>query len=375
MAGDNRPSTPPTYANYSAHSPGDLSTPTSTTFPATPGSPNFNSTIGSPISAASRAAGLATDSRTPGRRLSVPSSANPYHSPYNNPYPPPYLTPVHPAANTQSNNPSMVTSPTGSAFPAGTGQYIAPADDWRRRTWHPSSYSNFNANYNRPATSGLSYSQTADAVQQSYPSPSMGVPGQGLRLPGIETFDHVRHRPTTPPRRNRSPMNQIPAPAPLLGAADIEGPRRGHASWDGSRPSQYPEIDDSGRPATHWGQQTLEQLDQLRDHQQKRQFGAAPVMGPPAHNMALQHPQQIASEALNLQASNKRVKRAGVYTGPQPAQRTSPEDSSSSDGIPTPGTSAAEISPAIMNSNGFIEPQLLAGTGETQHTVSRGKAE
>ena len=38
------------------------------------------------------------------------------------------------------------------------------------------------------------------------------------------------------------------------------------------------------------------------------------------------------------------------------AMRTSPEDSSSSEGVPTPGTSAAEIHPAIMHSNGYIEP-------------------
>lgn len=271
----------------------------------------------------------------------------------------------------------MVTSPTGSAFPAGLGQYVAPGDDWRRRTWHPSTYTNFNVNYNRPATSGLSFSQTADTAQQSYPSPVTAPAAQGLRLPGIETFDHVRHRPSTPPRRNVMAASTNPAGPPLLSAVENDGPRRGHASWDGSKPSQYPEIDDSGRPATHWGQQTLEQIDQVRDNQQKRQLGLAPapVMGPPSYNGALQHPQQIATEALNLQASNKRVKRAGVYTGSQQVQRTSPEDSSSSDGIPTPGTSTAEINPAIMNSNGFIEPQLLAGSGDTQHTVSRGKIE
>lgn len=375
MAGDNRPSTPPTYSNFSAHSPGDLSTPTSTTFPATPGSPNFNSTLGSPISAASRVAAFANDARTPGRRLSVPSGANPYNSSHNNPYQPPYLTPTHLTGSVPSNASSMVTSPTGSTFPAGVGQYIAPADDWRRRTWHASSYSNFNVNYNRPATSGLSYSQTPDAAQQSYPSPVSAPVGQSLRLPGIETFDHVRHRPSTPPRRNVTPTNANSSAAPLLSAAEIDGPRRGHISWDGSRPSQYPEIDDSGRPATHWGQQTLEQIDLLRDHQQKRQLGVARVMGPPVHNISLQHPQQIATEALNLQASNKRVKRAGTYTGSQSVQRTSPEDSSSSDGIPTPGTSTAEINPAIMNSNGFIEPQLLAGSGDSQHTVSRDKTE
>ncbi|KAJ9653419.1 Up in starvation, partial [Neophaeococcomyces mojaviensis] len=210
----------------------------------------------------------------------------------------------------------------------------------------------------------------------SFASGATAAAGQGLRLPGIETFDHVQHRPTTPPRRNMTPVHANTAPAPLLAAPNIDGPRRGHASWDGSRPSQYPDIDDSGRPATHWGQQTLDQLDQLRDNQQKRSLAAPPVMGPPPHSMGFHQPQHIAAEALNLQSSAKRVKRAGAYNRPQPVQRTSPEDSSSSDGIPTPGTSTAEINPAIMYSNGYIEPQVLASAGDAhaQHTVSRGKA-
>ncbi|KAK5937590.1 Up in starvation [Knufia obscura] len=367
MAGDNRPTTPPTYSHYAAQSPADLSTPTSSTFPATPGSPNFASALGSPTSISSRPPG---EMRTPGRRLSVPASYNPYY-PYANPSAPSYGPgPAVPSTGSSS----IVTSPTSSNFPQNSTQ-LSATDDWRRRTWHPSTYSNLNLNYNRPATSGLTYSQTPDAPQPAYAQNAMSAAGQAPRLPGIESFDHVQHRPTTPPRRNPTPPhpNMFP-PQPLLAAPDIKESRRGHVShvsWDGSRRSQYPEIDDNGRPTTSWGQQTMAHIDQLREAQARQQAHAQLVMGPPPHGMGiLQQPQHMAKEALQLESASKRVKRSGNYNGPGPAYRTSP-DSSSSDGIPTPGTSAAELHPAIMGSQGYIEPQLLAG--DTQHTVSRDK--
>jgi len=351
MAGDNRPTTPPTYSHYAAHSPADLSTPTSSTFPATPGSPNFGSVLGSPPSSSSRPQG---EMRTPARRLSVPASYNIQHL-YANSYGPSY-GPGSAVPGTSAS--SIVTSPTSSTFPQNTMQ-MSPSDDWRRRTWHPSTYSNLSLNYSRPATSGLTYSQTPDAPQPAYARNAMSAAGQAPRLPGIESFDHVQHRPTTPPRGNMAPTHAtIFPPQPLLTAPDIDGPKRGHAthvSWDGTRRSQYPDIDDNG--TTSWGQQTMAQIDQLR-----------PTMGPPLHGLSV--PQHMAKQALQLESASKRVKRSGNYNGPGPAYRTSPE-SSSDDGIPTPGTSTAELHPDIMGSQGYIEPQLLAG--DTQLTVSRDK--
>lgn len=368
MAGDNRPTTPPTYSHYAAHSPNDLSTPTSSTFPATPSSPNFVPALGSPPSISSRPPG---ETRTPGRRLSVPASYNPYY-PYANPNGPAYGPgPAVPSTGASS----IVTSPTASSFPQNSAQMSA-SDDWRRRTWHPSTYSNLNLNYSRPATSGLTYSQTPDAPQPAYARNAMSAAGQAPRLPGIESFDHVQHRPTTPPRRNPTPPqpNKFAPQQPLLAAPDIDGPRRrhvSHVSWDGSRRSQYPEIDDNGRPTTTWGQQTMAQIDQMREAQAHHQGIGPSAMGPPPQGInVLQQPQHMAKQALQLESASKRVKRSGNYSGPGSTYRTSP-DSSSSDGIPTPGTSAAEIHPAIMGSQGYIEPQLLSG--DTQHTVSRDK--
>jgi C2H2 transcription facotor len=53
------------------------------------------------------------------------------------------------------------------------------------------------------------------------------------------------------------------------------------------------------------------------------------------------------------------------------APRTSPEDSSSSDGVTTPSTSSLEYHPAIVHSNGYVEPQhpsILADLSQNVRT-------
>lgn len=371
MAGEagNRPSTPPSqYSAYAAHSPGELSTPTSATFSAAPGSPGFGPNTGSPISTNSRPAGMYGGVRTPGRRLSVPSSSNPYQSPYGAPYGSPYSSQANGPGPAVSSNSSTVTSPTSSSFAYSGNQYVPPGEDWRRRTWHPSTYSNLNLNYSRPATSGLTYSQTPDAPQPAFAQNATAAAGQAPRLPGIESFDHVQNRPSTPPRRNPSPMHvDQNRQVPLMSAPDVEGFRRGLNPWDGPRSSQYPELEDpANRSARSWGQQTIEQISHVaRAHPETR------TMAPPPTNQNSYNQQQIAQEALHAQSANKRTKRTGWYNGPLPPARTSPEDSSSSDGIPTPSTSTAEVHPAIVNSNGYLEQQHGIMPGETHHNVSR----
>ena len=55
---------------------------------------------------------------------------------------------------------------------------------------------------------------------------------------------------------------------------------------------------------------------------------------------------------------------------PAPIHRTSPEDSSSSEGVPTPSTTAVEYNPAIRHSNGYVEPQHAAMAAEQTQPVS-----
>ena len=265
---------------------------------------------------------------------------------------------------------SMYASPINASF-AQSGAYIQPGDDWRRRTWHATSLYGAPYSHSRPATSGLTYSQTPDAPQPAFAQNATAAAGQAPRLPGIESFDHVQHRPSTPPRRQPSPMqldqqHQVPIyPAPLPGQQMVyQGVRPGHVSWHAPQNVTYLPAQQQHPPvgaSSTWGQETLREIQSVAARPEPSSQHSD--MGPPPPMHGVQHPQQIAQEALQLQPSTpKRSRRQGWYNGPYPTTRISPEDSSSSDGVPTPGTSAAEVHPAIVHSNGYIEPHHVATT-------------
>ncbi|KAI1612363.1 Cys2His2 zinc finger developmental/cell cycle regulator [Exophiala viscosa] len=324
------PQTPPSqYRGYDSNSPGGMSTPTSANFSATPGSPGFLSSMGSPTSTHSRLGGF-FGSPSHARRLSVPSGPNPYQSQYPPGYPMAYVNNMGPSSSHGSSNSSVLASPTSGSFPIAPGQHLPPGEDWRRRTWHPSTMPVANFNYGRPATSGLTYSQTPDAPQPSAAQHATAAAGQAPRLPGIESFDHVQHRSYTPPRRQPSPMQIDP------NLADVHPRSSGHNHGAGS-----------------WGQQTISEIQSVgvRQHDPPRHMD----MGPPP--MTIQQHQQMAREALEAQSQVRNSKRQAWYNGPAPPARTSPEDSSSSDGIPTPGMTAVEVHPMIMHSGGYMEAQ------------------
>lgn len=368
------PQTPPAqYRGFNTNSPGGMSTPTSANFPATPGSPGFHSSMGSPVSGNARLGGFFA-SRPAARRLSVPSGPNPYQNQYPAGYPMTYMNQMGPPSSHASSNSSMYASPTATTFPVTPNQHIPPGEDWRRRTWHASTYPAANLNYSRPATSGLTYSQTPDAPQPAHAQHATAAAGQAPRLPGIESFDHVQHRSYTPPRRQPSPM-QLDSNSEVHPSSAAAGPdprvRPGHVSWDGPRPSQYPELDDGDRTqaAAVWGQQTINELQNvgMRMKEPQRRMD----MGPPPPSMMVphQHP-QMSRDALEMQSSGKRSKRQGWYNGPLPPARTSPEDSSSSDGVPTPGMTAVEVHPMIMPSSGYIDQQHAALPTDGHQNVS-----
>lgn len=374
------PGTPPSqYRGYSTNSPGGMTTPTSATYSANPGSPGYGSFMESPVSGTSRMASL-YGSRTPGRRLSVPSSANAFQTPHSHTQPHPYMSPLPSSTNNFGNNPSNFASPTSSQYSYSRMEsVISPAEaDLRRRTWHPSSYAASGFNYSRPATSGLSFSQTPDTLQPALTLRATATAGQAPRLPGIESFDQVQNRPSTPPRRQPSPMQiDTPQPPSFASHATFHRPapptsdhRRGHFSWDGSHhgPSSRPDLQTNiSRDATSWGQQTISEIYNAASRPIVQNTptttttttyrpGAALVRNEPLRqpNFEFSQPQPTTPQ---------RKKRLGWYNGPPSTAgrggriaRTSPEDSSSSDGVPTPGTSATEIHPAIMHSNGYIEP-------------------
>jgi hypothetical protein len=368
MAGDGRPklsldnpSTPPAqFSSYATHSPNDITTPASATFSLGEGSPGFGSMNGSPLVTGHRG-GFFGGQSAPARRLSVPSGVNAYQPPYSGSYTPSYGSQSGVSSASISNNPSAVVSPTSSTFSFGPGFHVPTGEEWRRRTWHPSTYASTNFSYSRPATSGLTYSQTPDAPQPAFAHHATAAAGHAPRLPGIESFDHVQQQPNTPPRQNVPPMtSNAPNSSTLMPPAEIEphAPRV-QASSDTLRQSTYPEREDaaaSDRTSTSWVQETIDQIQMLHQSGAKRNVEITRhLMGPPPPT-STGHPNAM-QDASQPQPNNNRSKRNGWYNGPLPAPRTSPEDSSSSEGIPTPGTSSADVQPAIMHSNGVVEPQ------------------
>jgi hypothetical protein len=378
------PSTPPLqYRGFTTNSPGDISTPTSA-YSMTPGSPGYGSSMGSPISTSSRTGGL-FGSRTPGRRLSVPSGASPFQQTYRHPYGVQYTNSMAPPGASNSVGSSYYGSPTVSNFSYAPQQYqVSPAEDWRRRTWHPSSYSASAYNYARPATSGLSYSQTPDAPQAAHVQAALTVPAapaaQAPRLPGIESFDQVQHRPSTPPRRGPSPM-QIDAAPRTAGPREqgqttqfggyLPDQRQNRVSW---HVSTNPPQTDSGarasRDAMSWSQQTLSEIHSVASRQEPTSSSTSLSSSYTAPS-SMQHQQQIARDALQIENHhNSRSKRNGWYNGPMPPARTSPEGSSSSEGIKTPGAGAVEVNPVIVRNNEYLEPHHAVLAAEVQANVS-----
>ncbi|KAH8727939.1 hypothetical protein GQ44DRAFT_738102 [Phaeosphaeriaceae sp. PMI808] len=346
----------PQIVEYDAQSNAPT-TPTSATFSTTGGSPaRFGSTLQSPVSTSSRPVSWAGPPPS-NRRLSIPSGGNPFAGVPGQP-PPPYMTPLQSsAAPAFSGQSSVYASPTASNFSESRRDSNADAD-WRRRTWHPGVYSG-----PRPATSGLGYHQTPDAPRPSYTS--QPAASQTTRLPGIESFDYA------PPslllaRQQPSPM-QVDAPARPLTYHAPQDPThsRGHEkrksiSWETTLQKNFsrPEL---ASPLQQWSHYTGS----------SGPPAARPTTAPHgyfSHRQPVHPPQPINIPPVDSPRSSqeqpvtpRKNKRQAWYNGPvtQPArvlQRTSPEDSSSSEGVPTPGnTTMNECHPAIVHSNGFVE--------------------
>jgi hypothetical protein len=338
-------------------------TPQSATFSAAVGgSPaQFGSTMQSPVSTSSRPVSWAGPP-PPNRRLSIPPSGNPFAG-VPGQAPPPYMTPLQSAATPSfSGQSSVYASPTVSNFSESRRDSNADAD-WRRRTWHPGVYSG-----PRPATSGLGYHQTPDAPRPSFTS--QPAASQTTRLPGIESFDYAPPAPMLP-RRQASPM-QVDAPArPLTYHAPVDHrpssrhEKRKSISWEPMLQKSIKGFEHASpnSPSQQWSHYTGS----------SGQPAARPTTAPhgyfshrqPMHvPQPIQVPQVDSARSSQEQATTPRKnKRQAWYNGPltQPAQvlqRTSPEDSSSSEGVPTPGnTTMSEYHPAIVHSNGYVEAQ------------------
>jgi hypothetical protein len=335
-------------------------TPTSATFSTAAGSPaHFGSVMQSPASTSSRPVSWAGPP-LPGRRQSISSNGNPFSGPPGQALPQ-YITPLQTIATpTYSPQSNAYASPIVSQFSEPRREPNGDAD-WRRRTWHPGSYSG-----PRPATSGLGYHQTPDAPGPSYTS--QPAASQTTRLPGIESFDYAPPPPL--PRRQPSPM-QVDAPArPLTYHAPIDhapidqAPNRGHHK----RTSISWEIDRLNIASPN---PSREQWSQQYPGSAGRPSAVRPTTAP--HGYFSRQPVSVQSIPIPTMgsprtsqeqpATPRKTKRQAWYNGPvsQPQrvmQRTSPEDSSSSEGVPTPGT-MSDYHPAIVHSNGYVEAPVV----------------
>lgn len=380
-------STPPTQYGLSRDSSDGISTPTSTTFSNGQNSPGYGSSFGSPMSNISRNSGL-WGNTVHGRRLSVPSGANPFQPVHGQNYPAPYPSPLASSnASNFSTTGSIYGSPTASTYGfSRRDSALAAEAEWRRRTWHPSTYTN----YSRPATSGLSYYQTPDAPRPAFAPQAVAAASQPHRLPGIETFDQISHRPSTPPHRAPSPMQvDTPSRHPMYTGRSEQatsGPndRRGHASWDKSLHQNLTRLDiANGTPPKDvgsWGQQTIAEIQNaVATPPEGRPYQSPPAAPPVLHQEGPKRP--VENTYLQPVAPNNKSKRQGWYKGPLAnsyqggfQQRVSPEDSSSSEGVHTPSFSSVDYHPAIIHSNGYVEPSRVGTTAGHQvgifHAVS-----
>jgi len=334
-------------------------TPTSATFSTVTGSPaRYGSTIQSPVSSSSRPVSWAGPP-LPGRRESISSSGNPFSGPPGQ-GPSTYITPLQStAAPSYSAQSSAYASPTASQFSESRRDSNADAD-WRRRTWHPGTWGHTGP---RPATSGLGYHQTPDADRPTFTS--IPAASQTTRLPGIESFDHA---PPPLPRRQPSPM-QVDAPArPLTYHAPMEHPpppHRGHhkrtsISWEIDRLNI---AGPSSQREPQWSQPypgSAGRANATRPTTAHGYFSRQPSNVQPIQIPSINASPRTSQEQPTTPRKNK---RQAWYNGPvsQPQramQRTSPEDSSSSEGVPTPGT-IWEHHPNIVGSNGYVETPVV----------------
>lgn len=320
-------------------SPSDFGTPTSATFSTGQNSPRWGSGVGSPATSYSRSHAMyPSGSRTPHeRRLSVPSGANPFQSPHGsgNLGRPLFGPGSQNASNSGalgSPGPSLLGSPTASTSGWSRRDSInSVVDDPRRRTWHPDS-SNF-------TTPGSRLSQVITSSQLDPPPEPLpavvnkGLQQQNIRLPGIESFDPIPRRPSSPARRAPSPMivdSEGSNPPTLLPSANISTERQALPQWEMGLHrglnrleinNTTPPRDGAGAWANEVQQAMQSRLEPPRAYQPTVRFEAQPqvVHAPPAPSAAgppRGHQHTMSAPLISTNRAHRDAKRHGWYNGP-----------------------------------------------------------
>lgn len=317
-------------------SPSDWGTPTSSTFSTGQNSPRWGSVVGSPATSYSRSHAMyPSGSRTPGRRLSVPSGVNPFQSPHGSGN---LGRPLFAPGSQNASNSAALGSPSASLLASPTTSTSgwsrrdstnSIADEaWRRRTWHPDS-SNF-------TTPGSRLSQVITSSQLDPPPEPLpavvnnGPQQQNIRLPGIESFDPIPRRPSSPGRRAPSPMmvdSEGTNPPSLLPSANISTERQGLPQWEMGLHrglnrleinNTTPPRDTAGAWASEVQQAMQSRAEAPRPYQPTVRFEAQPqVVHPPPVPSAVGHPRgHQHTMSAPLISTNREAKRHGWYNGP-----------------------------------------------------------
>lgn len=278
------------------------------------------------------------DTRTPSRRLSVPSGTTPFQ--YGQAQMPgrgpgPMLVNSSNAGALSSPNANLVSSPTisTSGF-SGRRDSVASSigdDSWRRRTWHPDSRS-----FGGTAQLNAVLSQS---VRPNPPPPiaNPSNPQSNLRLPGIESFDPLP-RSATPPRRNGSPMtvdSELAHRPPVMEAIQPDE-RRNLNMYDVSLQRglgrldighKTPPRDSAGMWASEVHKAVQNQMDHARMNQPTVRFEEQPrpshQVPPPAVSSRSFHQHTMSAPAL---ASVREGKGHGWYQGPSAATHGTNQD-------------------------------------------------
>lgn len=323
----------------------DYGTPTSATFSTGQGSPRWTA-MGSPTTSHSRSHSMySTGARTPGRRLSVPSGANPFQSPHGVPVNRPMFGQGPMNGSNQGAfspaNSSIMGSPTTPSS-GWTGRRdstsSAAADEaWRRRTWHPDSRA-----FNPASSSHLSNVVTPSQYQPAPALPMANAPNtpQSCRLPGIESFDPLPPRASSPLRGQASPMMVDSETVMSSGLRPIvDQPaeeRRSHPQWDmglhrgltrldirGNNVT--PPRDSAGSWANEVNQAVQAQAEQVRLNPPTVRFDidvSAPQPGSSTYSRGHHH--AMSAPSITTPRENK---RHGWYHGPlaSPSHPVQPE--------------------------------------------------
>jgi C2H2 transcription facotor len=310
----------------------------------------------------------ASGSRTPGRRLSVPSAGgNPFQSPHGANVRGPLFGPGQVnASNSGAYSPgqnSQLASPTSSTATWSRRDSVSSTADeaWRRRTWHPDT-----RDYNGASRLNqvVTQSQVApDTIPPPIVNP-VNVPQQTLRLPGIESFDPIPRRGVSPPRRPPSPMmidSEPRNPPALLPAADVAAEERRSVHWDMGLHRGLTRLDINTPPrdsAGTWASETNQaiqgQVERTAHLQPSVRFDTEPRVqpptsvpssnGPPPTMFGSRHQHTISAPSIS---TSRETKRHGWYHGPaHPVGETIPEGRPHVDRIVHPNVSAFQGFPA-----------------------------